>query len=194
MEALSGDDLKFAVAILELHPNRDVIVDCGVKRIVVQHLNDRYQSRRFMLIRTDYSRRDFTWRHALYPRTAVQRVMKACRWAVKHQVRDFRNAAFGASVSLTCEVSGETITPVDCDVDHVAPRTFDALVASWLRSLHILPEDVALVPVVGYECPDRWEDTFLEENWKEYHRTHAHLRVISARANRSILRKSPCQQ
>ena len=190
MEPLRGDDLKFAAAILESHPNRDVIVDCGVKRIVVQHLKDRYDSRRFLLVRMDSSVRDFTWRHALYPKTARSRVMKACRYAIKDQIQTFRMASFHDQAEQVCAVSGKPITASNSDVDHIPPRTFETLVERWLRSLNIQTQDVALVPVVGYEQPDRWEDTFLEENWRNYHRTHADLRVVHPWANRSIVRKA----
>lgn len=189
MQPLSGADLAFVIAILDLHPNREYIVDCGVLRIVVQHLRDRYSSRRFLLVRTDQSIRDFTWRHALYPRNAKARVVKACRWAIRSQIEQFRQKVFGTLATIECPVSGQQIAPSDSDVDHIPPRTFDALVNAWLKSLGMIHEDVALVPVVGYEQPDRWEDEFLRENWCEYHRTHAHLRVIHSAANRSNVRK-----
>lgn len=190
MQPLVGEDLQFVVAVLEMHPNRDVIVDCGIKRIVVQHLNDKHGGRRFLLIRTDSSMRDFTWRNALTPKTARSRLMKACRWAVREQVKDFREKAFAGGPVLTCEVSGSQITQSDSDVDHIPPRTFERLVAAWLKSVGLEEDGVAFVPVVGYEQADRWEDVFLEENWREYHRTHAHLRVIHPWANRSTVRKA----
>jgi hypothetical protein len=189
MRPLEGADLAFVVAILDSHPNREVIVDCGIQSIVVQHLNDRYDSRRFLLKRTDKSIRDFTWRHAIYPRSARQRVMKACRWAVKGQIEKFKQEVFSTVSSITCIVSGVEVHPAESDVDHVPPRTFEALVDAWLSSLHMEADDVALVPVAGYEQPDRWEDTFLRDNWCDYHKIHADLRVISSAANRSTVRK-----
>jgi len=189
MQEVRGDDLAFILAILDIHPNREVIVDCGVQRIVVQYLSDKYDSRRFLAIRTDASIRDFTWRHALYPKTAKDSVMRACRWAIRDEIREFRDKAFAQYPTLICTVSGRQISPIECDVDHIHPRTFERLVAAWLRANHIEMEDVALIPVAGYQQPDRWEDKFLLENWREYHRTHAHLRVVHPFANRSILRK-----
>ena len=203
MQPLVGDDLAFVVAVLDKHPNYDAIVDCGVKRIVVQHLRDSHDSRRFLLVRLDGSVRDFTWRTALTPKTARQPwrtaltpktarqlVMKACRYAIKDQTKAFRTKAFTRTLKLTCAVSGKPITPIDCDVDHIPPATFEALVEAWLRLNQLGASDIALVPVVGYEQPDKWEDAFLEENWKDYHRTHANLRVIHPFANRSTVRKA----
>ena len=196
MQPLTGDDLRFVVAVLDKHPNREVIVDCGVRRIVVQHLRDKYDSRRFLVIRTDGSVRDFSWRVVLSPKTAHRRLMGACRFAVRPQIRDFRTRAFAGVPSLICEVSGKPITEADSDVDHIPPRTFERLVIAWLSTVGLEPDGVSFVPMVGYEQPDRWEDNFLEENWREYHRTHAHLRVIHPWANRSIVRKadSLCQK
>ena len=189
MEPLQGDDLAFAFALIEAHPSRYAIVDCGIRTVVVQHLQDRRDSRRFLAVRTDSSIRDFTWRVALHPKTARARVMKACRYAVKEQIRSFRGKQFAGEEVRACPVSGRPISARECDVDHVPPRTFEKLVESWLRSAGIDAEDVALVPVSGYEQPDRWEDAFLEENWREYHRLHAVLRVVHPWANRSTIRK-----
>jgi 5-methylcytosine-specific restriction endonuclease McrA len=190
MEPLYGDDLKFVVDLLESHPNRDIIVDCGVREIKVQHLQDKYKSRRFVLVRTDSSIRDFTWRHALYPRSARARVMRACRWAASPQVVQFKEDAFSDRDELTCGVSGKSITKQSSDVDHIPPRTFEAIVMAWLYTMRMQPEDVALVPQAGYQQPDRWEDKFLEENWKSYHRLHARLRVIDRHANLSDVKKA----
>jgi hypothetical protein len=190
MQPLAGEDLRFMVAVLDMHPNRETIVDCGVTRIVVQHLKDRYDSRRFVAVRTDSSIRDFTWRTALTPKTARCRLMRGCRAAVREQIRQFREAAFSAAQTITCPVSGEAITSASSDVDHIPPRTFEALVDAWLRHTRLSAVDIAFVPVIGYEQPDRWEDRFLEENWQSYHRIHADLRVIQSFANRSTVRKA----
>jgi hypothetical protein len=190
MQALTGDDLAFVVAILDKHPNYDAIVDCGVRRIVVQHLHDRYDSRRFLLERIDGSIRDFTWRTALTPKAARSRVMKACRYAIRDQIKAFRAKAFDHAITQTCALSGMPIVPTDCDVDHIPPATFEALVDAWLRCNQLDESDIALVPVVGYEQPDKWEDTFLEENWREYHRTHARLRILHQTIHRSLIRQA----
>ena len=188
METLRGDDLLFAFALIESHPNRHAIVDCGIKTVVVQHLRDKYDSRRFVAIRDDSSIRDFTWRHALYPRSARARVMKACRWAVKDQIRKFREKEFSTGLGV-CPVSGLPVTPFDSDVDHIPPQTFEKLVEAWLSTVRLADEDIELVAVAGYGKPDRWQDVFLEEDWKAYHRTHARLRVVHPTANRSTIRK-----
>lgn len=190
MRALEGDDLEIVVALLDQHPNRETIVDCGVSKIVVQHLNDAYSSRRFLAIRTDGSMRDFTWRHSLMPRDSRKSVLRACRWAVRNQIVAFRDKAFAGGL-MVCPILGEPISEKICDVDHIAPRTFGALVAAWLATLRLDYSDIALCPQRGYQQPDRWEDPFLEENWVEYHRLHARLRVVHPRANRSVLRKQP---
>lgn len=190
MQSLSGDDLAFIVAIMEAHPNAEAVVDCGVKRIVVQHLGDKYRSRRFVAVRLDGSIRDFTWRNALYPKDSEARVLRACRFAVRDQIRNFKEGWFRDAPLLSCEVSGDPITASTSDVDHIPPRTFKRLVAAWIGQQRLDYSDIGLTPAVGYEQPDKWDDVFLEENWRDYHRTHAHLRVIHSVANRSTVRKA----
>lgn len=187
--AITGDDLELVTAILELHPNRDVVIDCGIKRIEVEHLHDKYNSRRFILVRTDSSIRDFAWRHALYPRNVKQSIMRACRTAIREQVDECRRSYFADNQPKTCPLRGTPITLSDSHVDHKPPDTFEALVERWLKVNQISYEDIELVAHKDFEKPTRMLDVFLEENWREFHRDNSVLRVVSAAANLSDSRK-----
>jgi hypothetical protein len=108
---------------------------------------------------------------------------------VRNQIEKARDAAFKSDIAIICPISGSTITRDTCDVDHKAPQTFQSLVEGWLLSNALAAADVEIVPSPNYQEPDRFEDVFLAENWREYHRINAVLRVVHPTANRSILRK-----
>ena len=190
MRPLQGRDREIIDSVLDLHPNKHVIVDCGIKDILVQWLDDRGEKRRFIAKRVDSSIRDFTWRHALYPRSEIQSLRRTCRTLVQDQIAYFRRQAFGRDLALECLITGDRITEQTCDVDHAAPDTFNALVDRWLSSCGINAEDIEIVPSRHYQFPDAFQDEVLAQAWREFHKINARLRVVSIPANRSILRKT----
>lgn len=186
---VGSHDWPYVYAILERHPNRVVIEDCGIKRFLVQWLDNAGIQRRFIAIRNDDSRRDFTWRHVIRERTQMQRVHRVCRWLVRDQIDAFRRKAFASDIALACPISGERITRESSHVDHIAPNTFQALVDGWLLSNGMTSDDLEVVPSREYQEPDRFSDDFIAENWREYHRINAKLRVIDAWTHRRLPRK-----
>ena len=190
MQALRGPDVDFVMDLLTKHPNSSVITGCGIKRICVQWLDNAGEQRRFVVVRTDSSIRDFTWRHAIYPRSALDNVRRVCRSLVREQILAFRDKAFSSDIVLTCPVSGSSIRRDSCDVEHVKPDTFVALVDGWLVSIGLAEDDIDIIPSPDYNTPDRFQDDALNENWREYHRLNARLRVVHPIANRSLLRRA----
>ena len=186
--ALREEHRAFVYDILRLHRHFETIAGSGVREIRVQHIKDGAQAR-FMLVRGEYDWRDFSWRDALYPRDHKQDVHKVCRSLVRDQISRFKDRAFGPLEILHCPVTGEVTDWSGSDVDHIPPDTFEALVEEWLQTLAIKYEDVEIVPSPNYEEESTFLDTVLSQTWREYHRKHAKLRVVSAFANRSVIRK-----
>lgn len=184
--AISREDRKFVEALLDLHPNKGVIVGEGIREISVQHLHDRYNSRRFIVVRRDSSYRDFTWRHALYPRDARKNVMRLCRLTVRHQTQAFRDRFFNSTRNPCCSLTGQPLTYENSDVDHIHPDEFECLVDRWLASVHLVWSDIGIIPSPDYEKPDRFEDIYLAQSWAEFHDRHARLRVIHREAHQRL--------
>lgn len=174
------------MALLDLHPNKQTVIDCGVRCIKVQHLYDRYNSRRFILVRTDSSIRDFTWRHALYPRDARDYVMRVCRSTVRQQIEAFKHRFFNSTRSPCCSLSGKPLTFDNSDVDHIEPNTFEYLVDRWCQTVNLTWADIAIVPSPHYQTPDRFEDIYLAQSWAEFHDRHANMRVIHREAHQGL--------
>lgn len=188
-QVITGQDRDFAMALLMQHPRRSLIVDCGVADIFVQHLDSFGNERRFCVRRVDKSLRDFSWRNVLSPKTAKEQVVRVCRSMVREQIEAFRASAFNGLGALVCPVTGDSIYPTLCDVDHAKPKTFDWLVCQWVRSVGVDFGDIEVVHKRGYQQESQFADPWMAENWKEFHAESAVLRVVHPRANRSLLRR-----
>ena len=126
-------------------------------------------------------------RHAIYQRRPIESVRKTCRTLIADQVECARRKAFSRDIALTCPVTGERITRELSDIHHIPD--FVDLVDSWLMVNGLTAEDIEIVPSKEYQKPDRFQDEWLEENWREFHRINATLVAVHPRANRSVLRR-----
>jgi len=189
MERITGEDRAFVEALIARHPRAALIVDCGIAHICVQRVPFQEHLRRFVVIRRDGSWRDFSWRKCLHPTDALDDVRRICRRLVADQVAGFARAFWREHPrGARCPVLGAPMTPKDAHVDH-APPVFAELVQAWLDQEHLEPEDIDIVYRADYGGRSEFADPLLGECWREFHRKHARLRVVSARANLSTLRR-----
>lgn len=182
--ALAGEDLAFIQAVIEAHPRRRVVVECGISSIHVQELSPGV--RRFLVRRTDGSVRDFSWRHSITPLSQAQRVAKVCRHYIEDQKEQFRRSH---PVLVNCARCGRSLGRADAHVDHESPWTFERLVEDWARTVRVNLEDVELIDKTGYGQETEFADVFLAETWREYHEINARLRLLCRRCNLSATRK-----
>jgi hypothetical protein len=190
MDRIAGEDRAFIEALILRHPRAETIIDCGIRHVCVQRVPFAEHLRRFVVIRRDWSWRDFSWRKCLYATSALDEVRRGCRRLVADQVagfaRDFwREHPRGAA----CPILGVPMTPKTSHVDH-APPVFAELVQAWLAEERLAPEDVEIAYRADYGGRSEFADPLLAARWRQFHREHARLRVVSARANLSILRRA----
>jgi hypothetical protein len=189
MEPLRGADLQFVQALIAMHPRAADIIDCGVDRIVVQRIPFQEHLRRFVAIRRDGSWRDFSWRKCLSPRAQLAQVRAVCRRIVRPQIEAFRRRFWSEHPhGAVCPVLGIPMTPETAHVDH-APPPFEALVDRWLACERIDADEIEFVYRRDYGEHTLFADPGLEQSWADYHRINARLRMVSARANLSTLRR-----
>ena len=184
-QCLVSDDYTFIRALLDLHPNHAEIISGGIDSIFVQHLDN--DARRFVVRHRDSSWRDFTWRHAIYPRPMLRRLSGVLRWAVRDQILEYRDSHFEG----WCVLCLKPIRLNECHVDHIAPDTFQRLVANWLLTVRLTAEDIAIQASTKYETESRLEDQVLEQSWREYHEINARLRCVCADCNLTVCKTSP---
>ena len=104
---------------------------------------------------------------------------RACRNAIEDQVREFKDRFFEQDGEFECSVTRECLTYKNAHVDHEYPKTFDQIVYDFIKEENI---DVNSVIIEG-ELVKKLKDKRLEEEFAEYHKANAKLRVISKSAN-----------
>jgi len=178
-DILTIDDTQFMIHVLEMHPRSKEKIGCGVARIRCA-ISPVWKTPCLLLTRSDGTETDFSWRQCLYPASRGSEVKKACREAVREQIRTVRNLYFG---SERCPITGERITKANLHVDHEPPFTFAVIYKAWIEECHI---DVKAVEITGHQDNSHiveFADPELAKQFAEFHRECAKLRVLSAEGN-----------
>ncbi len=109
--------------------------------------------------------------------------------------RPYRDAYFRRHANewglVPCELTGKLVasTGEECEVDHVAPDTFKAILDDFLRT-----RGLTLATLATREAPDgrgaRIADPALSADWLAYHRGRAKLRVLARSAHVDLTREA----
>ena len=148
----------------------------GVSSITVQDTG--HGTRCFWLVGVDGRLTDISFMHAikhlptsrtssLQPQALVD-FKNAARRAIKDQID-------GARQMLACESGYE--------VDHLHPRTFDALLFGFCVEHQVNPLEIEVIEQDG--CLHHMTDDAIRAAWQGYHKRHAMLRSISKKENLS---------
>jgi hypothetical protein len=179
---MGGDD-RFMREYLKRHARYAEIADCGIAYFWAENRNEGWG---FALWRTDGSQHHFSWKDCLCPPQPFSKVSGICRDLIMDQKNEFRDRNFkGVCMREGC---GKKIRR--CHVDHIPPRTFEALVNGWAKSVHMKIDEIAIIPGNGYKVRSRFADPFLAQQWVEYHEINARLRCVCRDCNLSIIRKT----
>ena len=182
---LSEEDVAFMASVLGNHPEFEQKVGCGVASFQVESNGP---TRGFWITRVDGSRTDFSFLSCLTPPTAAQDARAGLRSEIRDQVVAFRDAAFASAPLQRCAVTDEVVSATTCHVDHYDP-TFLELVDRFLAAAGLTIEQIAVVPTSDGSTETRLANAELIEVWRTFHQTHARLRIVSRRANLSLLRR-----
>ncbi len=185
---LNPEDEQFIFDLLQMHPRADEKIGPGVQEIQVR--KGWRGGPMFVLIRTDGSRTDFSYKKCIRPVNHSTMVKAAFREAIAYQVSHIKTAFFQAYQDdegmVVCAITGERITWQEAHVDHIPPDTFVALLGDYLIERGVSLDAVQLIPGYrgeGYQLPRD-----LADDWATWHAARAQLRVISAYANIHLVR------
>jgi hypothetical protein len=184
---IQPDDDRFLRDLFARHPSAAEKHGPGIAEIRVVTVPP-WNTRGFQIVRVDGTSTDVSYLECLRPTGPDQWFRAACRTAVRDQIEAARRAAFVGVDSIRCPVTGDVVTVFDGHVDHAPPWTFEAIVSDFLVKTGLDPASLS------YEDGDnvvaaRFVDRYLEEEFAELHRQIAVLRVVSVRANLSVLRR-----
>ncbi len=185
-ETLKEEDAFFMADVLEHHPEAAMKIGCGVRSFQVEY---NHPTVGFWITRSDDTRTDFSFLSCLTPPTPEMDARKAFRTEVRDQLVAFKTKATSSSAQLACAVTGVLLTSDRCHVDHYEP-TFLELTEQFLASRGVAIADVQVEPTLDGSTETRLLDRELAKAWGEFH-TRAKLRIVSAHANLSLLRRRP---
>lgn len=173
---LSGDDQEFLLWLFSHH--KDWKTRAGDQFLSFSRGDGLFGSRCFV-VNTTHGEEVMSYKEALAgikgkPTSSLDKALKDHRWdtlqaarfAVLDQIREFR--------SKQDNPSGE--------VDHVYPMTFSALFYQFCVETNLDPHQ----PLTTDRNGMRWfTDPVMEEEWQEFHRARAVLRIISKEENQA---------
>jgi hypothetical protein len=84
---------------------------------------------------------------------------------------------------VRCAITNDALEWEGCQIDHKVPLTFSVIVKSFIIANKV---DVSSVDYVGEITVETFADQTLAENFREFHKAMAVLRVISTKQNQKL--------
>ena len=139
-------------------------------------------TRGLWLIRADGTEVDISWITPLQ-RGGKSTAKKDVALAARREVADQTRVVFERLRGTKCPICSQPL--LTGHVDHVAPATFDRLLADWLAAEGLALQDIKVADL-GVE--NAFANRDLAARWSKFHRDNAKLRVIHPGENLSVAR------
>jgi len=142
-------------------------------------------------LKTNGTSTDWSWTECLSPTPHDKKVRRAFRVLLEPQVIKMKQRFFDTAGGVAqCPITGAQMTFTSAHVDHIPPQTFETLFNTFIQEEGI---DLAAVQISSEGKDNIYQDTIADESlaarWLDYHERSAALRVISARANLSEVKR-----
>jgi hypothetical protein len=98
-----------------------------------------------------------------------EQLTRALRWEIEGQLRAARDSARGPSANR--------------HIDHAPPLTLAVLVDRWMVSVGKVVGEIDTSPDPSSPSVRILTDRALAESWRDYHKTHARLRIVARETN-----------
>ena len=191
-QSVDHEDARFLLAVLQNHPRVAEKIANGVDGFLVQSNAVFSRQRCFYIVHPGGTKTAFSYMRCLYPATPRTLFMATCRRIIGEQLFQFKERYFlqyqDEQGMVPCSITGVWIDRSQSHVDHIPPLTFEQIVTDFIASRALCVEAVETQEVPADTIGRTFVNRDLLEDWREYHRTHARYRVISAFANLSIVK------
>lgn len=187
---LGQDDFNFIFSLIsDYHGRPDIKIGPGVKEIGVRKNQIYKKNREFYLLRVDGSLTDVSYKECLSNRSPEAKFRTALRKAVSPQIIEFKMAFWEGKQTAVCPLTGETIAPGSSHIDHEDP-SFEEIVIQFIQYLEdnlgiTSIEEIKLTGARDGEIGEAFENPEIEEEFLNFHKARARLRVTSERGNLS---------
>ena len=173
--------------LLKMHPEAEQKIGVGVASFNVRK-NPPYNTPGFWITRIDGSETDFSYLACFNAPTVEQDAKAAFRAEVDAQVFEFRRDTFGSGREVRCSVTGEVLEFAGSHVDHIVP--FREILSKFITVDGLDLSTTEVEPTSDGETLNRLVDRDMAKRWFDYHMEHATLRMVTAFANLSLLRRT----
>ncbi len=169
-------------------------IGCGIAHFM-RRLNYGvgYSTAGFWVVRTDGTKTDFSFPHAVKgkPKQQAHEFADACRAAVTEDLKSAKKRHFDrfgdGEGRVLCDLTNQPITLQEAHLSH-APPTFGCLVVMFRTAFGLHAEIPAgtLTPPQDKQTTTTFSNIALADAFREFHRKRAVLRVIAAKRNVAI--------
>ncbi|MCL2290630.1 MAG: DCL family protein [Bacteroidetes bacterium] len=184
-EFLNDSDFSDILDLLETHPNKEEKIGVGIEKVRVSKLQHYYNTKAFELVRFDGSMVIISYIQRISsPQTSFTKFCKACREAIREDLRNVKLAYFKKTSKkgkVKCQETGELDKYENLTVDHRQPNTFSIIVDRFIELNNLNLENIEYIEVAG--DINELADIELKEKFKQYHTEKANLRIVKKKLN-----------
>ncbi len=187
-----SDEIKSIIeALLNYHPKAIEKIGSGIKEIWVESNGSLRSGNRFVVVRNDDTRCDFSYKYCLGKSLPSHplRVREAMRNAVRPYVTEYKSKYFTNNQDqegyALCELTKKKIHYNSVDVDHMPPYSFENLVVNFLlendlkfKKIKLEKKDEVSLLMIS--------DPYIKNKWIDFHNQKCHLRIIDKNTHRII--------
>jgi len=179
--------MAFMRALLARHPRAAEKIGLGVRAIRVDANSVWGGSPMLTIVRTDGTTTDFSYMKCICTPSARGRLQAACRRAVVEDVLAFKREYFRCHADeanrVLCPLSGKRLGWTEVHVDHAPPWAFRRIVDAFVERHDMQPSAVAILGAADGQVEPRLADRELADQFRCFHASVAHLRVVAVTEN-----------
>ena len=182
-ETLKTNDFYDILDLLETHPSVKEKIGVGIDKVRVAKL--KYDTRVFELLRIDGSTEYFSYTKRINsPKTDFTKFNKACRQIIQEDLKNVKLSYFekySKKGKVKCQETGELLCWEELTVDHRQPNTFSVIVDRFIELKNIDLKNIDYLKIDG--GPNELADKKLKEDFRQYHKDKANLRIVKKALN-----------
>ncbi len=184
-ETLNSTDFDNLFSLLEIHPNKNEKIGCGIDhfRIGIAKFN----TKSFELVRTDGSFEFLSYTKRINkPKDKFSKFRIACRQAIQTDLINLKQSYFKEKAKkgkVKCQETGDFSTYEELNIDHRQPNTFSVIVDRFKEIKNLDLEKIEYLQING--GPNELADKKLETEFRDYHKDKAILRLVKKELNLS---------
>ena len=182
---LNTEDYDRVYKLIHQSKNSMEKIGCGIQGIKVIEL--KFKNKCFKIVREDLTEEIFSYVKIInQPKNNLfTKFSKACRNVVQEDLRNVKQKYFDINSKngeVLCQKTNKLYKWESLHVDHREPHTFSVIVDRFIELNNIDLESIKFVKNANnYEIC--FEDFELMENFKNYHKSKAVLRIIHKNVN-----------